>query len=185
MKLFNLEQMLDGDNYSLILDNIKIHINNAIKYSRDLTRELSPLILHELGLIVAIEWYNSTIEEKFQIKTELIKNVDILELSHDQNILLFRSIQELIHNIIKHSKATQYTININSDSDYITIEVTDNGIGFDFDSVRKKIVSSENYGLFSIIERVKYFNGIVEVNSNENSGTKVRLIIPNNPLKSI
>jgi PAS domain S-box-containing protein len=185
MKLFNLEQMLESDKYSAILDNIKIHINNAIKYSRDLTKELSPLILYELGLIVALEWYISTIEEKYQIKTEIIKNVDDLELSHDQNILVFRCIRELINNIIKHSKATKFAININSGFDIITIEVSDNGIGFDFEEVRKKIVSADNYGLFSIIERVKYFNGNVVVNTNRYIGTKVKLIIPQNPVVKI
>ena len=92
-------------------------------------------------------------------------------LSPFQLLNIFRVIQEAVNNIVKHANANLIEITFDCSSTQIKIIITDNGQGFD---ERK----TENYGLNNMEYRVKNMNGIINIDSKPNKGTKITLICP-------
>ncbi|MDD7913914.1 sensor histidine kinase [Polaribacter ponticola] len=110
---------------------------------------------------------NSTINHNFSIINS--------QLSQEKCLHLYRIISELVTNAIKHSKASEIKINIKQDSvNEIILEVNDNGIGFNTNSITKK-----GFGLNNIKQRVEQIKAKININSN-NLGTNILITIPKN-----
>ncbi|PHS64887.1 MAG: hypothetical protein COB12_07370 [Flavobacterium sp.] len=96
------------------------------------------------------------------------------KIENSLEISIFRVIQELITNIIKHAKATEATISITQHEDSLSIIVEDNGVGFDV----KKSINKDGMGLSSIEKRIEHLEGSMEVDSNIGKGTNILIDIP-------
>lgn len=94
-------------------------------------------------------------------------------LSSEKEINIFRIIQELINNIIKHSMATETSISLTQEANVLNIIIEDNGQGFDFEKVKQK-----GMGLQQIKKRIQQLNGQLEIDSNKNMGTTIIIDIP-------
>ena len=95
-------------------------------------------------------------------------------IENNMEITIFRIIQELITNVIKHANATNVFINISLFDNSLNVIVEDNGKGFE-----KKILTSKNsMGLSSIKKRVKHLNGTLQIDSFINRGTTIIIDIP-------
>jgi PAS domain S-box-containing protein len=153
-------------------------IEETIEFIRSLTFELSPPILHELGLIAAVEWLADNVRERYGIIVECDTDSKFKALKGETGILLFRTIRELLNNIIKHSKAENARVSIQGYGDYREIKVEDNGVGFDSSEMNDYLIKGESFGIASIRERISYLNGSFEIHSRPGEGTKVRIIVP-------
>ncbi len=153
-------------------------IGDAVKYTRTLLFELSSPILYELGLEPAIE----KLAEDFQNKHNLQVTVDCTgfsaELVEEKRIFLFRSIRELLINIVKHAECNSAEVKLISDAESIYVEVIDTGRGFDDTAVNEKKMEGARFGLFGIRERIGYLGGKVWINSTKGQGSKVKLMLP-------
>ncbi len=156
------------------------YVIDAIQNSRTLTYELSPPVLFELGLAAAINWKLEQLNGKYQLETNLEVEDEIPELSEDLLILLFRSVSELLNNIIKHAKAKSVSVKINFKGRYLNINVNDDGKGFETAGVDTKYNKKAGIGLFSIRERLEYFEGKMYIDSALEKGTKIYLSVPVN-----
>ena len=139
---------------------------------RTLTFELSPPILAEFGLEAAIShWLLEQIESKHGIATAFIDDGQTKSLTEDIRALLFRSVRELLVNVVKHSEAQRVEVSVSREGDQIQIRLEDNGIGFDPDKV---VVGHETggFGLFSIRERLSHIGGILEIDSSPGQGCR-------------
>jgi signal transduction histidine kinase len=99
----------------------------------------------------------------------------------EKRIVLFRAVRELLINVIKHAKATQARVTIRREGKYLKISVEDNGVGFPDNKVFNKRANLEEvwgFGLFSIEERLHYYNGGIEIESEPGMPGKVSLTIP-------
>ena len=152
-------------------------IHAAISESRTLTYDLSPPILYELGLIPAIKWRLEQIEEKFETVTNFKSSENRLDINNDTRILLYRIICELLFNIIKHANADFIEVKISKDQKYFYFSVIDNGQGFDYQP-KTKLAKQEEFGLFSINERLDSIQGKLVIESEKEKGTKAIVIIP-------
>jgi PAS domain S-box-containing protein len=130
-------------------------INQAIKETRNISFELTPSILADFGLEAALEEiikrFNSP-QLKLSISTSGLRKQRI---NPEVEITVFRIIQELVNNIVKHSLASEGHIEVSRKKDAITIIVSDNGIGLD---PQNKSITKGN-GLASIKNRLSLFNG--------------------------
>lgn len=88
-------------------------------------------------------------------------------LDNTANIYVYRIIQELINNAVKHADSTQIIVQITTLAHKIMITVEDNGVGID----SKKLISSKGIGLSNIKHRVAYFKGSLEFDNNKPQGT--------------
>src|SRR5690606_17080602 len=93
--------------------------------------------------------------------------INTLHPDKQTELMLFRIIQELINNVVKHSQATQSAITFAADGNYLHIEVSDNGKGF--------TAQREGQGLHSIKQRLQAVGGEIDVDSKENLGTRVHI----------
>jgi len=177
-KTNELNRLTTNSENKKIIGEITSFIDDAIKESRDITYELSPPVLYEMGLIPAISWKLDDIEKNNKIKTNIINQSKSYELGSREQIILYRGINELLQNVLKHAKAHNVNVSFRLLTSVYRITITDNGIGFNMDSMRLKAVSQKKFGLFSIMERIKYIGGEVNVDSVEKKGTKVVIDIP-------
>ena len=177
-KTNELNKLTTDSKNKKIINEITSFIDDAIKESRDITYELSPPVLYEMGLIPAVSWKLDEIEKNNKIKTSLINQSKLYELEKREQIIVYRGINELLQNVLKHSKADNVNVSFRLLTNVYRITVTDTGIGFDLDTMREKAVSEKKFGLFSIIERVKYIGGEVNIESVPKKGTKVVIDIP-------
>jgi signal transduction histidine kinase len=153
-------------------------IEQTIKFIRSLTFELSPPILYELGFVAAVEWLTDKVQERYGIIIEFKSDSRFKTLKGEISVLLFRTIRELLNNIIKHSRANNAIVSILGYGDYMEIRVEDDGVGFDAKEINDYIINGESFGIASIRERISYLNGFFEISSRPGEGTKVRMIVP-------
>ena len=160
------------------LREIEKLIGQTIKDTDLLISELSPPVLHELGLIAAIEWQAEQIGQQHNLKCVFMESSrSKLDLHSDYRIVLFRAIRELLVNVVKHAQASYAKINIGKTDQLIQVTVEDDGIGFNANKSDTH-VGSGGYGLFNIRERLEHFGGHMKVKSDKNHGTRIVLTLP-------
>lgn len=177
IKLSELSMKLTLDEneiYREVLENLQ----NAINESRSLTYELSPPMLVELGLIPTIEWKIDEIKKQNDIKAVLIDNTDGFVLDDKYQLSLYRTISEVMQNILKHSQASIVRVTFTVDDENYLVEIFDDGIGFEYEKVKTEALKNKKFGLFSVVERVKYLKGNFKIDSNSGIGTTVTINFP-------
>jgi signal transduction histidine kinase len=148
-------------------------VSNTIKDVQRISSDLRPGILDELGLVSAIEWYCDEFEERTGIKCNL--KLDDSDYSDSQiNLTFFRVLQETLTNVIRHAKASSVSIKLHQLVKGVTMTIQDNGIGIP----EEKLKSIKSLGLISMRERVKQFNGTIDISSKKDNGTKLVIFIP-------
>jgi signal transduction histidine kinase len=117
-------------------------------------------------------------EKNNKIKTSLTDQSNSYEFDEKEQIILYRSINELLQNVIKHSKAKEVNVSFKQFTNDYIITISDNGIGFDLEAMRGKAISQKKFGLFSLMERIRFIGGEVIINSVPNKGTKAVINLP-------
>ena len=154
-------------------------LGQAISDTRTLTFDLSSPILHELGFEAAVAaWLGEQIEKKHNIKTELEDDEKPKPLDDDARVLLFRTVQELLINVVKHAQANNVKVSIRRVDDRIQVTVEDDGWGFDTTKVTSMPSTTCGFGLFSIKERLEHLGGRLEIESEPGQGSRVTVTAP-------
>ncbi len=148
-------------------------VSGTIMDVQRISSDLRPGILDELGLVSAIEWYCDEFEKRSGIKCNL--KLDNSDYSDSQiNLVFFRVLQETLTNVLRHAKASSVNIILHKSDRGITMSVKDNGIGI----TKEQIESYRSLGLIGMRERVKQFNGTIDISSKTDKGTKLVIFIP-------
>ncbi|MBK9791740.1 MAG: tetratricopeptide repeat protein [Sphingobacteriales bacterium] len=150
-------------------------LDNAISEMRRVAHNMMPESLLKFGLTQAIQDYCESINESKIVKLTF-KDFGLNErLESSVEIVLYRIIQELVNNSIKHAQAKNTVIQLVKNSANITLTVEDDGNGFDINKFDKL----KGFGLTNIQSRVDYLKGNLTVDSELNKGTSVFIEIPN------
>ena len=160
------------------LDEVAGLLEQAIEYSRSLTFELSPPILHELGLAAAIEWLLEQVVQPLNIACEFKNNHRQRILDENVRAMLFQVVRELFVNVVKHARAKNVRVLLADVGDNIKINIEDDGVGFDNSQIGWHYHKSDGFGLFNIRERLEGLGGQFEVSSNAGVGTVVTVTAP-------
>jgi PAS domain S-box-containing protein len=152
-------------------------LDQSIAASRSLTAELSPPILHEAGLIPALEWLCGSIRQTHGLQIKYSFDPHAEPRSADVRVLLFQSVRELLLNTIKHSGVKVAQLHATAVDGQTRILVADGGKGFD-PAAADPGAGMRGFGLFSIQERVDSLGGRVEIDSAPGRGTRVTLYAP-------
>ena len=158
------------------ISEIQDDVRNTLKDIRKIIYDLMPMSLDDLGLVPTLKKHianimdNSKIDIDFQItQTSVIDN----SLT---NLMIFRVVQEVFNNIVKHSGAKRVLFKLLITDGIIDIEIMDNGKGFDVQKARE----TQGYGLYNMRERIDIVGGVLELASEPKKGTTVKIHIPNN-----
>ena len=149
--------------------------DRAIRYSRDLTFNLSPPVLYELGLGPALDWLGERAARKHGLKVK-VRDRGGGDLPDEIKVMLWKSARELLHNVVKHAAARKVTLALDTGNGRVTLVVTDDGAGFDITKVRRQ--AGLRFGLFSIEERLRHLGGRMVVESGPGRGTRAFLECP-------
>jgi signal transduction histidine kinase len=174
----------DGLGQSLLIIKNKLNVKDikpveglvvdAIEEMRNISRTLYPFQLENVGLITALKKLINQLDSIYE-DIYLFGDFDEIkrDLSIEQEVNIFRIIQEGVTNIIKHSKADSAQIKLISDKNQIQIIIKDNGVGFNFSQSYNE---HKSLGLKTIKERVKFLNGSLKINSKINEGTTLTIL---------
>lgn len=154
------------------ISKVKRILENTHADIRNIAHNLLPTVLEKEGLIQAIEHFVSEINETNLVNiTVEDKSSKPLEYPKQLQLMLFRIIQELVNNIIKHSQAQNAKIIFNNSPDGLQIEISDDGIGYEDNNLTGK------QGLFSITQRLKLIGGDFKITKITSGGTQAKVIV--------
>lgn len=178
MRCFALRDDLSSQVHVHQIEEINGLLKQTIQDTRSLTFELSPPVLYELGLAAALDWLAEQFQAKHNLKCKVTSDNKPKPLNQDIEIVLFRSVRELLVNIVKHARARNVKITIRADKKNLRIRVTDDGVGFIKETKANRAYSDHRLGLFNISERIRYLGGRLEVDSQQGKGTMMTLVAP-------
>jgi signal transduction histidine kinase len=177
-QLESLQANMVTSPYTAQVDNCIDIINQGIQQTRLLMFECYPWTLHEAGLVTTLCRLAHRVQETYGIQIECIGDGTPDTPDRDLRILLFRTIRELLLNVVKHAKAKHATIQIRRAKNRIHINVVDDGIGFDFAAIADKLNNENAFGLFSIRERLSLRGGRLDLISVPGKGTRAAVVVP-------
>jgi len=149
--------------------------SSSLEELRTVLRGLHPPAIKDLGITKAIEALVNEVDSHTDIFfTNDIENIDNI-LSNDNALHLYRIIQESLNNIVKHANAKATFVNIEKVKKQILVEIKDNGNGFDFS---KNTKHGAHFGMKTLKERAKIIRSKLDIVSQQNQGTVIKLVIP-------
>ncbi len=152
-------------------------LDHAIQDTRELTFELCPPMLYELGLAAALDWLAERTRRRHGLAAEFTDDGQPKPLDEDVQALLFRGAQELLANVVKHARADRARMDLSRQAERVVLTVTDDGVGTAVAKAARASRTPEGFGLLSLRERISYVGGRVEISSS-GGGTRVTLTVP-------
>ena len=152
-----------------ISTNIINLTTKALDSSRRIAHDLLPPVLEKFGLHAGIEELCFEINSAKSIEIEYKNNVHFDEADIFKHLHVFRIIQELFNNSIKHGKSTKINLSFEEKNGFVYCMFSDNGKGFDL----KKIENQKGLGMKNIESRVSFLGGDINIHSEIDKGTQV------------
>ncbi|HEY0367912.1 MAG TPA: PAS domain S-box protein [Pyrinomonadaceae bacterium] len=180
MNLHAVQQFCQGSEAgSYVKDNIEA-VDEALRLVRDLSVDLRPPILDDLGLTTALRWYVDRYAKRTGLSVDVV--IDLPDenerFSRELETACFRIAQEALINVVRHAKATQVVVRLTRDGYMLILSVKDDGLGFDVERLRKRAQHVATLGLVSMQERAHAAGGIIEIDSAPANGTEIRFTVP-------
>jgi PAS domain S-box-containing protein len=148
------------------------YLNTAIEEIRKLSKELVVPQLKKEKLVDSIRTLVDDINISGVMKMSFSHDHENELLSAGRKVTIFRIVQEQLKNILKYSKASQADVLLQTKDDELQLIISDNGIGFDPKQITKGI------GISNIHDRVRFYNGVVEISSSHGKGCTLKVYIP-------
>ena len=159
-----------------IVESISV-IDEALNQVRELSLELRPSLLDELGLVAALRWYAARYTLRSGIDSAVTCKSEIKGIPYEVGTACFRIAQEALTNSARHSKATKATVRVERRNGELHLSIQDNGVGFDSQLFLNGMASSA-LGLRGMQERALAVSGRVQINSQIGKGTDITVVVP-------
>ena len=167
----------DRGDGGVIKDSIGL-IDEALKHVRDLSVELRPVVLDDLGLADAVAWYANRHAERAGYDVVVDQHLGEGRLPEPIETASFRIVQQALTNIARHADAKHVHIVLNRQPDSVELSVVDDGIGFDVRAARARSQAGERLGLVDMSELAYMAGGVLTVTSTQGEGSTVRVQFP-------
>lgn len=165
-------QVSQRNNSLETLPEVIVHLTESIGLVRTISHEMMPIVLKKYGLKRAIDDLFEKINKSEKVTAGITAWEDF-DRDENDNLMLYRIIQELTNNSLKHSEADKITLEVSKSSNEIVISFSDNGLGFPEEVLNK----AEGIGLWNISNRATTIGANVNFTNNEVGGAKVELRI--------
>lgn len=149
------------------------HLNSLLKRMREIAFNLMPVTLQRKGLVAALEelvfyWYS-------QSTLHIDLTAEEIFLSESYSVHIYRIVQEIVHNTVKHAGASLLQIELKREGDKLILSTRDNGKGFRH---QQKLVEGGGFGLRSLLSRTDVLGGELFIDSKEGKGTVYTIAVP-------
>lgn len=176
---FGKSSLTNAHDMEKLLDETSENLSDILQDARELSYQLHPHILEELGLTKALHSISRRASDASGIQFS-VQGVSIDRfVSHDVALTLFRIVQECVNNIIKHSHATVASLSIQQKERTITVTIHDNGNGIQIEK-RGSVLTPGGFGIKNMKERARLHGGEVIIESPPEGGTTINVHIPYN-----
>jgi len=180
MNLYSVQQICESSEAgSYVRDNLEA-VDEALRLVRDLSVDLRPPMLDDLGLVTALRWYVSRYSKRTGLSVEVA--VDLPDpnerFSRELETACFRIAQEALTNIARHAQANQILVQLAREENSLLLTVKDDGVGFDLRRLRKHAPGVATLGLVSMQERAHAAGGTIRIDSAISKGTEIRFSVP-------
>ena len=180
MKLDLAKQYPMEEGLAKIFAELKAVTDKSMTYTRTLITQLSPPVLHEFGIAMALQALADQMQERGL--NVVFQSTQLPALPVDQALLLYQSVRELLLNCVKHAHVRQATLILQQINGSLHITVSDQGMGFDPETVKPVVKSGGSstggFGLFSIRERMLALGGRFDLTASPGKGTEATLVLP-------
>ena len=168
-----------GEARPLIEDNLKM-LDEALEQVRDLSVDLRPLLLDDLGLVTALRWFVDHQAQRKGVRAEFTSDSldPDLRFSSELETACFRIAQEALTNVARHARAKTVTVRLSRNRDYLILLVEDDGVGFDIEALKGQALANATLGLRGMQERAHAVGGRVKIDSATDLGTQVFVELP-------
>ena len=156
-----------------IIFDIEKLLNEAAQTIRDISFNISPLILQSFGITEAIQAFSEKVKKSVNVNIE-INSPNALKLNNITETIIYRILCECINNTVKHANASIIKINFEIIENSLIIRYTDNGQGFD---INKILSMRKGIGLLNMQSRLKSINGNFEIQSSNENGTEIIIAV--------
>ena len=148
-------------------------LDRTIEGLRRTIARLSPRLIEELGLVAAIRREAELVSKRSGIQASVELPGDSGPLDHDLEVALYRSVQEALHNVTRHSHAKNFAVKLERRPNKVALQIADDGVGFS-----PRITREGGFGLTGMRERAAALGGTVKIRSQREKGTTIRLVFP-------
>lgn len=171
-----LTQQAHPDKMAAQVREVSAMASAAVREVRDIAQNLRPFQIDELGLTKSIRAMARTLGDS----SGIVITADLDEVDHalppEFEISFYRTVQECLSNVVKHSKARSATIGLRRAPGFLQLSVSDDGRGFAAE--RSGPASATGFGLRNIVERVRTMGGDAEIRSQPGKGTRIEIRVP-------
>lgn len=172
LRLSSIETISETDSENIHL--ALLHIDDIIIKIRYIANDLMPSVLFRKGLVSAIGEYLHNFVSATGLLVELVP-YNMPQLSQSHKVHIYRILQEIIQNTVKHAKAKNLKIEIYTNNNDLVILTCDDGIGFNYEAMKYQNTGS---GLYSIQTRTDILGGLMHINSRQGHGTRYYIELP-------
>jgi signal transduction histidine kinase len=160
------------------VQDLKAIADDMLSNIHRLIADLRPSLLDDIGLVAAIEWYGEQRLKPFGLSFRLLEHTLRERLPQPVETTVFRIVQEGLTNIVRHARASSVTVRLLQDQDDVTIEIRDDGVGFDPQWLEMPEADGRGLGLRGMRERAAILGGSLQIESAIGQGTTVRIRFP-------
>ena len=180
LKVAMLRRRLDDDKLSQASSEIDLLIQQCLDESRALTRQLSPPVLYDAGLVAGLQWLARQMSQQWGLAVDVHASDAAEPADESIRVLLFQAVRELLLNVVKHAETKSARVEVTRlDNGRLRVGVFDEGAGFDPLAVQAR-ADDGGFGLFSLRERLESMGGSFRVDTAPGEGTRATAEIPGN-----
>jgi signal transduction histidine kinase len=168
----------DAAGASRLIDESISIVDHATQQVRNLSLDLRPSMLDDLGLVATLRWYADRQGQRAGFIVHFAVESSAPCLSPELTIACFRVMQEALTNVVRHARARHVWIQLHQGDDELVLLVRDDGAGFDPATVRDRAAHGLHLGLLGIQERTALLGGHSEISSQPGDGTSILARFP-------
>ncbi len=181
MNLQTMQRVADTSSVQDTLNDSLGILDKILQRVRDLSLDLRPSLLDDLGLVPAVRWYVERQAKRAGLVAEVEAENVPQDLEPDLSVACFRIVQESITNILRHAKATKIHVALREKDHSLDLCIKDDGIGIGAPETPATAAGRSTLGLLGMQERAQALGGRITIQSLPDQGTEVRVRIPFRP----
>lgn len=159
------------------INDAKEMLDETIGSVRRISRDLMPSTLEKFGLAHALKELCDRFQSTSQLPIHYHEQGEMRTLEPKKELMIFRIVQELLNNAIKHAKASSISVTLRA-TDTVQMIVEDDGVGFNVDEQQASKTSEKGLGLFNIDNRARLLHATIEFDKARKKGTCITLTVP-------
>lgn len=178
LNLNAMQRMEQDETATLVLQDTLTIANQTLEQVRNLSLDLRPSMLDDLGLSAALRWYLDRQARRAGFTAQFIAESSGTGMSKEIETACFRIAQECLTNIARHARARNVRMEVRQHDTELELLVQDDGVGFNVSAASERAIQGESMGLLSMQERVLLLGGRLEIESSATGGTQMCVRFP-------